>query len=354
MNEQEMYWVGIDVSKRDFDAAVAAPGQSPSAETIRALPTRSFERNARGVKEFVGWLRDLVPHHTVLNARVVMEATGNYSIELSAMLSKRCITLFPAIANPQWTKSFRDSLGLRNKTDRLDARALAFYGLSHQPDPYEPLSESQAELRSLTRCRGNLVNERASHQDRLKKKPASRTSCESYRKVIAVITKQVKQLEKKMLEVIRSDPQLKADFALLQSIPGVGVITAATVLGELGDLRRFGTSRQIGAHAGVTASHNDSGQSTPPAHMSKKGNPRLRRALYMASLSAKTYNPHMRLVYLRLERNGKQPKVALGAVMRKLLVLMRVLIVSGTKYDPRWKTHQRYQQKKLCKTAKMD
>ena len=338
MDEKQLYWVGVDVSKDDFDAAVVGPGQHPSAEVIRGLPAQTFCRDPKGVKEFVRWLRDLVPASKPLAARVVMEATGGYSIELAAMINKRCEDLFPSIANPQWTKAFRDSLGLRNKTDRLDARALAFYGLSHQPDPYEPLSPAQAELRSLSRCRGNLINDRVAHQARLQQKPASPVSRNSYKEVVAMLNKQINELEKEMLRVIRSDADLKRDYTLLMTIPGVGFVTAATVLGELGDLRRFGSSRQIGAHAGVTASHNDSGKSTPPAHMSKKGNSRLRRALYMASLSAAKYNPHMRTVYQRLKGNGKAKKVALGAVMRKLIVLMRAIIVSGRPYDRKWKT----------------
>jgi len=82
---------------------------------------------------------------------------------------------------------------------------------------------------------------------------------------VAQLNKTVQKLEKDMQRVIRSDADLQRDCALLTTIPGVGFVTAATVLAELGDLRRFGNSRQIGAHADVTASHNESGNSTPPA-----------------------------------------------------------------------------------------
>jgi transposase len=352
MDEKQLYWVGVDVSKDDFDAAVVGPGQHPSAEVIRELPAQTFLRDPKGVKEFIRWLRGLVPG-SPLEARVVMEATGEYSIQLTAMISKRCPDLFPSIVNPQRTKGFRESLGLRNKTDRLDARALAFYGLSHRPDPYEPLSPAQAELRSLSRCRGNLINERTAHQARLRQKSISSVSRDCYRELVALLNKKIDVLHKEMLRVIRSDEDLKRDYALLLTIPGVGFVTAATALGELGDLRRFGSSRQIGAHAGVTASHNDSGKSTPPARMSKKGNARLRRALYMASLSASKFNPHMREAYQRLERRGKAKKVALGAVMRKLIVLMRAIVVSGRPYDRKWKTQWKNTPENLATPVKV-
>ncbi len=341
MNKKELYWVGIDVSKADFDAAVVSPGQPATAEALRQLPVRTFSRNSKGVREFVGWLRGLLPKQKTLPVRAVMEATGIYSIQLAVMLNKQCADLSPAIANPQQTCAFRDSLGLRNKTDRVDARALAFFGLCHHPKPYEPLTPAREELRSLSRCRGNLLKQRVAHQAQLREAPASAVSRKIYRREIVRLKKDIQQLEQDMLRVIRADADLKRDYGLLMTIAGVGFVTASTVLAEFGDLRRFVSSRQIAAHAGVTASHADSGNSTPPAHMSKKGNARVRQALYMAALSAIQHNPHMRAVGQRLNKKGKKPMVTLGAIMRKLIVLMRIIIVSGRKYDPLWKTQWR-------------
>lgn len=341
MNEQHLYWVGMDVSEASFDAAVVSPGQYANPETIRRLPAATFARDPRGVKAFVQWLRKLLPGGQPLPVRGVMEATGIYSIHLAAMLSKQFPELEPAIANPQQTSAFRDSLGLRNKTDRLDARALAFYGLSRQPDAYVPLSPAQAELRSLSRCRDTFKEQRVAHQNQIKQHPDSDLSRKLLRGQVAQLKKDMQTLEREMKRIIQSDANLRTDYRLLTSIPGVGFVTAATTLAELGDLRRFGGSRQVSATAGVTPSHSDSGQSNPPAHMSKKGNPRVRRVLYMAALSASRHNPHLSLVYNRLLKAGKEPMVALGALMRKLIVLMRAIVVSGRVYDPLWKTRPR-------------
>ena len=344
MSESELSWIGLDVAKRTFDAAVASPGQRANAATFKRLPVKTFERSPDGVKAFVVWLCSYVPAQAPLPARAVMEATGAYSIELTAMLCKECPELRPSISNPERTNAYRKSLGLRNKTDRMDARALAFYGLERHPDPYEPLSDSQAELRALSRCRDDLIETRKAHQNQLAEGPKSTAVRESLTSVLTHLAKTIEAIEKQMRRLIEADNDFRRDYELLTSIPGVGFVTAAVVLGEFGDLRRFGRSRQIGAHAGVTTYHNDSGESKGPAHMSKKGSARVRQALYMAAMSAKTFNPLMSKVYQRFISQGKKPMVAIGTIMRKLLVLMRALVVTGIPFDPCGKPRAKHPQ----------
>ncbi len=334
MSETLMHWVGLDVAKRTFDAAVANPGQRANATTLKRLAVGSFERTPDGVKQFLTWLCAQAPGSGPLPARAVMEATGIYSIELAAMICKVCPELRPAIVNPEQSSAYRKSLGLRNKTDRMDARALAFYGLERHPDPYDPLSSNQAELRALSRCRDDLIETRKAHQNQLAEGSQSKTVLKSLKSVLAHLDKTIEAIENEMHRVIDSDENFTRDYQLLTSIPGVGFVTAAVVLAEFGDLRRFGRARQIGAHAGVTSRNTESGKFVGPAHMSKKGNARVRQALYMAAMSATVYNPLMRKVYQRLISTGKEPMVAIGAVMRKLLVLMRAIVISKIPFDP--------------------
>ncbi|MEK7720836.1 MAG: IS110 family transposase [Elusimicrobiota bacterium] len=334
MSDAALFWVGLDVAKATFDAALASPGEHANARSLKALPAATFERTAEGVSKLVRWLCEQVAVPGPLPVRVVMEATGMYSIELAALLCKRCPELRPAIVNPEWTSAFCDSLGLRNKTDRLDARALAFFGLERCPDPYEPLCAEQAELRALCRFRESLVAQRVAYESQLEQGPESAFVKKTLKRNVAGLAKDIDKIEREMHRVIRSHAQLRGDYELLISIPGVGFITAAVVLAELGDLRRFGSSRQIGAHAGVTPRKVESGSCSLPGHMSKKGNAHVRHALYMAALSAKTFNPQMRDLSRRLIANGKKPMVAIGAIMRKLLVLMRAVVKSGKPFDP--------------------
>lgn len=334
MNKTAMHWIGFDVAKGTFDAGVASPGQHANAATFKQLPVESFDRTPKGVQQFMGWLRRHVPAQRPLPVRAVMEATGIYSIELAALLCKACPEMCPAIVNPEKTSAFRKSLGLRNKTDRMDARALAFFGLERQPDPYEPLSPVQAELRSLSRCRNGLIETKTAHENQVDQKPTSALARKLLRRVIATTEAAVETIEKDMKRVIRSEEGFQRDYDLLISVPGIGFVTASVVLAEFGDLRRFGCGRQIGAHAGVTPFHIDSGEEEHPAHMSKKGNAYVRKILYMSAVSASKCNPHMRMTYQSMTACGKKPMVALGAIMRKLPVLMRAIIVSGKPFDP--------------------
>lgn len=334
MDKTVLHWVGVDVALQTFDAAIACPGQHADAATLKRVASATFDRTPEGVRAFLSWLRTKLPEQTPLPARVVMEATGIYSIELTALLCKACPELSPAIANPERTSAFRDSLGLRNKTDRLDARALAFFGLERCPSAYEPLSPHQAELRSLSRSRDDLIETRKAHENQLAQNPPSAFARKTLKQLLTQLDKGITSIEAEMRRVIASHEDFKRDYALLTSIAGVGFVTAAVVLAELGDLRRFGCARQIGAYAGVTPYRSQSGCHDAPGHMTKKGNSRVRQAMYMAALSAITHNPVMASVYKCLITDGKKPLVALGAIMRKLLVLMRIIVVSGKPFNP--------------------
>lgn len=342
MNETGLYWIGLDVADRTFDAAVARPGERVSATTFKRLPAQTFERTPEGVQALVAWLQALAPGPAPLPARAVMEATGIYSIQLAALLSKACPELRPAIVNPERTCAFRNSLGLRNKTDRMDARALAFYGRERQPEPYEPLSPEQARLRDLSRCRDALIRSRIAHENQLAQAPGCPLVRSTLKAVIARLQKAIGRLDKAMLDLIQARPSLRTDYELLTSIPGVGFVTAAVVLAELGDLRRFGVARQVTAYAGVTPRQNQSGNHTAPGRMSKKGNGRIRQALYLSAMSAITHNPPLAAAYRRLVADGKKPMVALGAVMRKLLVLMWAIVNSGKPFHAGGKPRENF------------
>jgi transposase len=136
---------------------------------------------------------------------------------------------------------------------------------------------------------------------------------------------------------MEEDEALKRDFALLTSIDGVGPITALTVLAEIGDLRRFERARQLTAYVGVSPQIVRSGTSVRgKTRMCKRGNERVRRALYLSAMATlNTREPNsLSAMHARLCREGKQGKAALGAVMRKQLTIMRAVIISGIPYDP--------------------
>lgn len=329
------HWSGNDVAKQTFDAAFVSAGHHVPAGRLRDLPVKRFPRTREGAKAYLAWLDTLAPGEAV---RVCMEATGNYSTELAVWLLELRPALRPSIVNPNHTAAFIKSLGLRNKTDRIEARALALYGLDRRPVPYEPLSPEQAELRELSRYRDALVVEKVAEKNRSAEQNASSFVAKLQQKRLRLIEKDIQRLEAQMRHVVNQSPELKHDVEQLSTIYGVAFITAVVVLTELGDLRRFQRARQLTAFAGVSPCIRQSGTSVQKrTRMCKQGNPRVRQALYLAAVTAVRGDNDLRRTYLHLICQGKAPKVALGAVMRKLLTIMRAMLLRGKPYDPNHK-----------------
>jgi len=335
---QDGPWIGADVCKKTFDAALVRAGQKYPATPLANVPVQSFARTPSGVNDFLQWMDALVGSDDAA-PRVVMEATGRYSQELAVWMLEQRPTLAPAIAAPHQTAAFITSLGLRNKTDKMEARALAFYGMERQPAPYVPLTPHEAELQDLCRCRDFLVRQRVALANRAAETHASKTVQALERKRLRLLEADIERLEQAMRRVLDEAPELQRDVEALSTIYGVGFITATTVRAELGDLRRFSKARQLTAFAGLNPSLRQSGSSIHGRpRMSKKGNPRVRQCLYLAAMVAIQGHNDLQCCYLRLREEGLSGMAALGAVMRKLLVLMRAILISGKPYDPLWKT----------------
>jgi transposase len=338
MNEQKQHWVGIDVAKDTFDAALVFYGHHYSPEQIRKVPVKTFTRSVQGVGQFLKWIDGLTKQHSEMNpasVRVVMESTGKYSMELSAWLVGKRASLEPAIANAAMTANFIKSLGIRNKTDRMEARALAYYGVERRPAPYEPPTGVYKELRELCRFRDEMVKEQTACKNRNNEASSNPVIRRLAKRKLREIEKHIKDIEKEIRKVLRKDEKVKKDYDLLVSIPGVSFVTACVVLGELGDLRRFERARQLSAFAGLSPRQHRSGTSVNgKPHLCKSGNPRIRRVLYMAAMSAVQYCPSMEKHYTLMLFQGKSKMAGLGAVMRKLLVLMRAILIGNTAYNP--------------------
>jgi transposase len=297
------------------------------------LPVESFPRTAAGAEACLSWARQRVGEE--MGMRLVMESTGAYSTELMQWLSAREPQLGPAIMNPARTKHFIDSLGLRTKTDRVDARALALFGAQRRPVATEALKPEQAELRALWRYREDLVKEKVASQNNGENTSASKLVRSLQKKHLAYIEKQIAKVEEEMKAVINRCAELKRDYQLLVSIDGVAFITATMILAELGDLRRFNRARQLSAFAGLSPRHYESGTSVQGrTRMCKQGSPRVRAGLYLAAMACVRKEGKLREDYLRMREAGKAPKQALGAIMRKLLVIMRAVLISEVPYNP--------------------
>jgi len=326
-------WVGVDVSKEVFDASLVLAHEHYPATSLKQIPADTFQRTREGILQFLAWLDGFELESE--EVRVVMEATGNYSTELAVWLLEARASLRPAIANPHYTSAFIKSMGVRNKTDKLEARALGFYGVERQPMAYEPPTKERAELRDLSRWRDYLVAERTRLKNKGKETSGSTEVSKMLDRRLRQLIKDIQKVETQMKKLVDAHEDLKNDIDLLCTIYGIAFINATMILAELGDLRRFEHARQLTAFAGMSPRHRQSGTSIHgKSTLCKQGNPRVRQGLYLSAMCAIRGNNPFRATYQKLLDQGKPKMVALAAIMRKLLVLMRAILISEKPYNP--------------------
>jgi len=325
-------WAGLDVAKGTFDAAVHPAWIPGRPVPLPDLPKASFPRTGEGVARFVEWLDGTTP--PAAGVRAVMEATGRYSVELAELLSAARPSLAPAIVDPKSACHFARSLRLRNKTDRSDAAALARFGAERCPEPWCPPTPEYGELQEMSRQRAFLVESLVTARNRLAETEAVPAVARVQKQVVTGLEKALARIEELMRKHVAKRPGLAGAVRRLDTIPGVAFVTATTVLGELGDLTRFPTSRSLSAFAGLSPRRFESGTSVHGrTRMCKQGSPRVRQILYMAAIAA-VRRPNNRLARscAAMVEAGKPRMLALGATMRKMLVIMRAMLANGTDY----------------------
>jgi transposase len=299
-------YVGIDVAKLTLDTHALAP-QAPQR--------RRFENSPSGIRQLCRWLAQWTSTH------VVCEATGGYERALVAALHQhqRPVT----VANPRQVRDFARAQGRLAKTDTLDAAVLAEFAQRVQPAPTPPRSQTQQQLAELVSRRHQLLVTRRAEENRLEhlSHPQVRKQIQSN---LRRLDKQIKQVEEWMAQLTQSEEALQNKVQRLSSVKGVGVLTATTLvalLPELGTVNR----REVAALAGVAPFNRDSGQRRGQRAIAA-GRWLVRIALYMAALAASRHNERLKAFYRRLVAAGKAPKVALVAVMRKLIVLLNQVL----------------------------
>lgn len=327
LSPSNLLWIGVDVSKATFDAALWGH------QDFQKMATAAFPRTEEGVRDFRTWILA----HGGDAVGVVMEATGCYSQELARWLQRDLPRSRVAIVNPSLVKAFGRSLALRNKTDRLDACMLARYGQERAPEAWMPMTPARAELRDLIRTRTKLIRLQVTLRLRLDD-ALGRTGSpagKAQQKVLKVLQGQVEALDKAIERQLRQVAELGHAVELLTTIPGVGKVTAATMLGEAGDLRSFRRGRQLAAFVGVSPRRYDSGSSVRGrTRMCRIGGAHARTVLYMAAVSASRTATPLGDFYRHLVEQGKPKKSALGALMRKLVLVMRAVLIQDKPYSP--------------------
>ena len=334
-------WVGCDVSKLTMALAVDFPrrnGQPPIG--VESLPSREFPRTPQGLEQAMAWVSQILRDADGADerpVRFVMESTGNYSFELVSWLLERHPSTAPAMVHAGQASSFIASLGMRTLDDCADARGLARLGSTRWPPAYDMPTRERIELRELLRLRIALIENRTAHKNRLGQMIECRTVRLSIERQIRQIDKEIERLEKQARKVLAKMPPLAQDCEKLESMYGVGWVTATTVVAELGDLRRFHRARQLSAFAGLAPSRKTSGSSVNRKLPSKRGSSQVRRALYMAAHAVVKGDNDLAKVYRTKKAEGNPANKALTIVMRKLLLAMRSILV----HEAEWNPHRR-------------
>ncbi len=296
--------VGIDVSKARLDV-----------DWSDDRPAFSVDNQPDGHLQIVQALSPVDAH------RIVIEATGGYERPIVAELAAAGLPV--VVVNPRQVRDFARATGRLAKTDAIDAKVLALFGLAIQP-PRRPLEDAHTRaFAELLARRRQLVQMRVAEGHRLAQAQAKKVK-QSISKVIQVLERQIDEIDDDLNQRIQDSPIWKVKEELLTSVKGVGITTARTLLAELPELGTL-SRQEIAALAGVAPFNRDSGQFRGKRSI-RGGRAVVRNVLYMATLVATRFNPVIRARYQCLLAAGKRKKVALVACMRKLLVILNAIL----------------------------
>ena len=299
--------IGVDISKDHLDVCLHPLGT-----------TRRFANEAAGFRALIGWLRPYAP------TRIVFEATGAYHRAFARALGDHGLPMVKI--NPCQARRFAQATGKRAKTDTVDAAMLARLGAVLEP-PVRPMANAVLEqMKELRGARAALVKDRVAAQNREKTLVSTllkRQNAQRLRQIDA----QIEAIDAELGRLVKDDATLQSRFDSLSSIPGIGAVTALALLIEMPELGTLenGAAASLAGLAPVTR---ESGQWKGRSVIAG-GRAALRQALYMPALVAIRFNPDLKAKYQALVAAGKPAKVAIVAVMRKLVILANALLRTG-------------------------
>jgi transposase len=259
---------------------------------------------------------------------VVVEASGGYEAAIVSELVDRGVAV--ALVNPTRVRAFARAEGILAKTDKIDARVIARFGATMKPQARARRQQAQVQLNEQVSRRRHLVLMLTAEKNRLH--PASPAMQAHIASHIAWLQAEIEALEQQISQAIKADPAWTETAQRVESVPGIGFITATTLVADLPELGHL-NRQKIAALVGVAPFNHDSGK-----HRGKRrifgGRTSVRSVLYMATLSAIRHNPVIKDFYQHLLNQGKLKKVAITACMRKLLVILNTMVKTGQDWNP--------------------
>ena len=325
--------VGIDISKDSFYACYKIKNQDGS---ISIKGTQSFKNTRVGMKAFLLWCakRDKTPDCPAIH---VMEATGVYYEELAYFLYNNNKKVSVHLA--QKLKYYAKSNNLKTKTDKVDSKMIAAFGIEKSIldiGLWIPPSKAFKIIRDLSREHSRLKQNLSAAKSQLH---ALNHTYKTYKKVIKMkkkmisfYEKQLKTIEQEMKRLVALDEDLNIKVKNIETVKGLGFITIIKVLSEVNGFLLFKNIGQLVSYAGLDVIEKESGKYKGKTKISKKGNARIRAALYMPAMAAAKHNTTLKTFYERINQERTIKKQGLVAVMRKLLILIYTLWKKETVY----------------------
>lgn len=333
------YTVGIDVAK---DELVCCMIGLTDSFTIQVLGRKKFSNNDEGFAALYKWALKLTKNSIV--PEFVMEATGVYHVSLANHIYDQQAVV--GVILPNKISNYMRTLVLKTINDDTSSECIAEYGARHKIAPWVKPDADLLQMRTLTRERENCVKQRAAAKNQkhaaIIAQGEGSSTVMRLEALIALFDAQEKEIEAEIAKLVKANKTLSRKIKHLTSIPGVGLVTAWTVVGETLGFSMITSSRQLVSYAGLDVRTKESGTSVKSkTRISKKGNKHIRKALYFPAFTAVNYNENMSELYERLvSKQGIRMKAAV-AVQRKLLVLMYTLWKTDQPFDPAYELNRR-------------
>lgn len=323
--------VGIDVAQKEL---VVCLGRMQDDFSAQLYARKTFPNTEKGFATLLQWVKKMSDE--AVSLRFVMEATGVYHESLAYFLDGQGFAL--SIVLPNKMSNYMRTLDTKTITDKTAAEAIAQFGLERHLQNWHRPKTIYKKLRQLTRERDQIVQQRTVAKNQLHAEEAEATphkkSIARIKQRIALLDKQDKEIQAEVALLIKEDEEMQVLLLIICSLPGVGLLTAATVLGETAGFELIRNKRQLASYAGFDVKEKESGTSVKgKPRISKKGNSYLRKAMHLPALAAIRHDERFQATFTRLvAKHGIKMKAAV-AVQRKLLELIYTLVTKKTMYD---------------------
>jgi len=335
------YSVGNDIGYKDFRSCIVIIDDK---QQIKVKASRKFDNSPSGYKDYKDWYTKnhkdkSVPMH------FCMEATGVYHEELAYFIHGEGHRVSILLANH--SKKYLESIGIKSKNDKIDAKGLAQMGAERALKQWDPPVEFYANLRNLTRHYQSLQESKTAENNRLhsimNSKHKSKLVISQLKQSIKNIKKQIAKISQAISEHLLKNDDVFRKVSQICEIKGVAELTVAIVISETYGFELFENAKQLVSYAGYDVVENQSGQRQGKTKISKKGNSRLRRAMHLPAFNVKKHEPVFRNLYDRTFEKHKIKMKSYVAIQRKLLTTIYALWKNDEEFDTNY--HKQMQEK---------